>query len=229
LQLANGLYADDHQDHFAPGAADFIHDLHRWHGSRQSASDPFRPEGGALTEYLGGSAGTSRAVRACPSFAGTIDLLAEAEAGFERSSGGYGYNNAYVGVRRHRVGSTWNVSDDRRGSGEHRFQRPWQTIAFADSALAAGGPAGTVEYSFAEPRFWPDRPRWRTDPSIHFRHAARRGDSHAARANIVWLDGHVSSEGRTFTWTSGVYRVDPGPLGLGWPGEHDTNELFDYE
>ncbi len=223
VQTANDLYANDNGGSLAPGAPDMLRNLTRWHGSREKPSEPFRPRGGTLSEHLGATL-----VRECPTFADTLRALAESGAGFERSAGGYGYNNAFAGVVRTRAtDGTRPLVTDLAGSSRERFATPGATIAFADAAFAgSNGVGGVVEYSFAEPRFHPD---WgsdaRADPSMHFRHAGAR----AGRANIAWLDGHASSAPRTFTWSSGLYQPEAGRVGLGWPGESDSNVLFDYE
>ncbi|MBC7835648.1 MAG: type II secretion system protein [Phycisphaerales bacterium] len=242
LQIANLMYAQESRGGYAPGAPDFLSNLVRWHGSRESASAAFTPGGGTLTEYISGGdaegGGASGAVRACPGFSPPRD-------GFERSAGGYGYNNAFVGTVRGPVvggmlvppvappgppgSELLVVVTDRVGSREDRFAAPNATVAFTDSALAAGSASstagGAIEYSFAEPRFWPDAAGARLDPSVHFRHGGKRD----GRAGVVWLDGHVGSEARTFTWSSGLYGADPEPLRIGWFGAADDNSLFDYE
>ena len=86
---------------------------------------------------------------------------------------------------------------------------------FADSGFAQ---SNVIEYSFAEPRFHPEFGS-RADPSIHFRHLGR--------ANVAWCDGHVSTDKRTFTWSSGFYEGDPDRLGIGWFGWTDDNSIFD--
>ncbi len=245
LAVANELYAGDHDERYAPGAADELVNLNRWHGSRATPSQAFTPEGGALTAYIGGSdgpleAGTPGApvrrlgVRVCPTFVPTLAALdgQPMDAGFERACGGYGYNKAFVGTDRSRAGEAdedeglWTVRTDRVGADRARFFMPSKTIAFADAAIAvdtARGPAA-VEYSFIEPRFWPDQTRddaSRADPSMHFRHGGV--------ASTVHLDGHVSNERMAFTWWSGIYAADPKAFSIGWPGEIDGNDLFDYE
>ncbi len=242
LQGANDEYADDHRDCFAPAQADRLANLSRWHGSRDSPSQAFRAQGGSLTEYLSGGdgAGVSGALRICPSFGAALEELGASGAGFERSCGGYGYNSAFVGVVRGRAaGGLWTVTSDLTGSGRRLFARPSGTIGFADAAFAAAPGAGwgegsIIEYSFVEPRFWPDLPGQRADPSIHFRHGAGgAGASGAGRgggkAEVAWLDGHVDGRARTFWWTSGLYGVDPGVAGIGWFGADDDNRVFDYE
>lgn len=239
LMVAADSYATDRADRLPPGSPDSIANLVRWHGSRTSASAAFTPDGGTLSDYLGSgdSDGASRSVRSCPAFALTAAALAASplSAGFERSAGGYGYNNVFCGTDRSLRGTdpassreVWSVATDKLGSPRARFDSPTSTLAFADSAIADGngvpGSGGLAEYSFAEPRFWPDLPAARADPSIHFRHGAKARRA----ASVAWLDGHVSLETMAFTWSSGVYAADPGSLGIGWMGKGDNNELFDY-
>jgi prepilin-type N-terminal cleavage/methylation domain-containing protein/prepilin-type processing-associated H-X9-DG protein len=234
LALADDLYSIDSRGHFAPGAADMLANLDRWHGSRAHASEAFHPRGGSLTAYLDDAdsddASAGQGLRVCPSFAATLRTLGESGGGFERSCGGYGYNNTFVGVvRRRGPGGMWMIVTDRAGSPVSMFATPARTIGFADSAFAAD-PAmnpqtgGLIEYSFVEARFWPDAPGFRADPSIHFRHGAGRGPI----ANIGWLDGHVASEAFHDTWSSGLYGSDPRGFNIGWFGDSGDNGDFDY-
>ncbi len=207
LALANGFYAQESGGVYVPGASDFLSNLHRWHGERSSVYEPFVSSHGPLVRYLG----PEGAIRVCPAFCPD-------SKGFEAGNGGYGYNNAYIGVqtamdRRGKV----IVVNDRAGAAADRVKHPGETALFTDSAFGDGG---LIEYSFAEPRFHPSY-RSRADPSIHFRHART--------ANVAWCDGHVSGERRTFTWSSGTYNGDPARLSLGWFGEADDNGLFDLQ
>ncbi len=205
LALANGLYAQESGGVYVPGASEFLSNLHRWHGERSTLYEPFVSARGPLVPYLG----PERAIHDCPAFVPD-------SKGFEAGNGGYGYNNAYVGVRTatDRHGKV-NVVSDLAGAMADRVKHPGETVMSTDSAFAN---TGLIEYSFAEPRFHPSN-RSRADPSIHFRHARI--------ANVAWCDGHVSGERRTFTWSSGIYKGDPARLGLGWFGETDDNGLFD--
>jgi len=223
LQWANDLYANDHTDRWLPGAVGIAAtNLQRWHGARETTGAPFDAQRGPITPYLGDRATSVRA-RACPTFAPVLDELESTGRGFESGAGGYGYNTAFAGVVRHPgPGGAWVVERDDIGSQRARFARPDSTIAFTDAAFAdRRGVDGLIEYSFAEPRFWPDYPGARPNPSIHFRHA----DS----ANVAWLDGHVSTERRSFTWAGFGFGVDSGAVGLGWFGAADDNALFDYD
>lgn len=223
LQLANDLHANDHMGLFVPGAAGIESaNLHRWHGARDHPGEAFNPSRGAITPYLDDSATSVRA-RSCPTFQSMLDQLANTGAGFENACGGYGYNNAFIGAtRRPGPGGSWIVQTTSQGARRSMIARPGETIAFADTAFAsAQGVDGLIEYSFVEPRFWPDFPGARPNPSIHFRHAER--------ASVAWLDGHVTSETRSFSWPGFGYGVDATTVGLGWFGQRDSNELFDYD
>ena len=221
LQTVNTLYAGNHDGAYAPGASDFRSNLSRWHGTRQSTGEAFRPQNGPLSDYLRSGAGDG--VRACPTFAGTLRSLREAGQGFENGCGGYGYNNAYVGSRGATVSQGTRSPTpgwDRSGERDFRFAQPSATIAFSDSAFAGrDGSTPLIEYSFAEPRFHPSSPAFRADPSIHFRHEGQAG--------IVWLDTHVSTEALSMSWSSGWYHRSADSESLGWPGRNDSNELFD--
>jgi prepilin-type N-terminal cleavage/methylation domain-containing protein/prepilin-type processing-associated H-X9-DG protein len=222
------MYAGDYADRAAPGAPEFRANLTRWHGARRSTREPFAPEGGSLTHYVSGdgaaSGGSSRAIRECPSFARVLGRLGESGRGFERSAGGYGYNNAYVGVEMINSGlHRWHVRDDRVGARLALFAQPDTTVAFADAAFPDRlAPDLVVEYSFAEPPFHVEHRGARMDPSIHFRHGGRR-------AIVGWLDGHANSQIFARTWSSGLYDPAADEVGLGWFGEEDANTLFDYD
>lgn len=217
LQLASDLYASDHDERFMPGAAAVeTTNLRRWHGARRSPGEPFTPRGGPITPYLDESGG---AVRACPAFAPVIESLAARGIGFERGCGGYGYNNAYVGVERRPARAdpdVWELVTDTAGAPRARFASPAATVGFADAALAADE---LIEYSFVEPPFWPHLPQYRPDPSCHFRHEGR--------AAVAWLDGHVSHERMTHTESSALYTAHPRDFAIGWFGDAGSNALFD--
>lgn len=208
--LANAMYAQEHRGHSVPGAANFLANLHRWHGSRINTSTAFDSSTGPLAAYLG----PERAIRACPGF----DDFHTGVSAFERDCGGYGYNNTYIGVKLQSPrGSSYVIQTDRAGAMLDLIARPQQTALFADSAFAA---SQLIEYSFIEPRFQPGTTQ-RRDPSIHFRHARR--------ANIAWADGHGSPERKVMSWSSGFYTSDPNRWDIGWFGETDDNSLFDME
>lgn len=227
LALANTAYAGDSDGRYVAGSPGIGgENLVRWHGVRESDGEAFDARGGALTPYLDGRS-SSGGVRACPVFADRLEELRMVEdGGFEVGCGGYGYNNAFVGSSPSRrfVGGDvvweYGVRARERGSRLSDFARPMETVGFADAAIAH---SAVVEYSFVEPRFWPQYAQaFRPDPSVHFRQIG-------GRANVAWLDGRVSQEVRTKTHWSGVYPLDSASVGIGWFGGADSNGLFDYE
>ncbi len=230
LQLAATTYALDHTGHYPPGASNFRANLHRWHGSRTNPSEHFAAEASPLMGYMGDTPGTTQAIRNCPTFARTIEADQNAPTtstgAFEKSAGGYGYNNAFVGTLQGQVGPrtdhTWRVISDKTGSPEHLFLRPSETMAFADTAfLSSRSVGGVIEYSFLEPRYQPAFGlTHRADPSIHFRHDNR--------ANIAHLDGHVETRELKFSWSSGLYQPEAVTLNLGWPAGEDSNRGYSY-
>lgn len=219
LAIANDLYAGDNRSCLAPGAPDFLANRTRWFGGRTSLTQPFASEGGPLSDYLGGTGGQS--VRRCASFTPSASGNA-----FERGCGGYGYNNAFVGVKGRWSGGVFTIDTDRSGACAASFAEPTRVIAFADTALFTGAATMLVEYSFVEPRRWPGDPAQRPDPSMHFRHGAARAGRTPGECAVAWLDGHVRAETRSFNSNSGVYGSSPDDLLLGWSGERDDNSLF---
>ena len=205
IALANGLYAQESGGVYVAGAPWFRRNLHRWHGVRDNVSEVFDGSRGPLVPYLGLDA----QIRRCPTFH-------PEKPGFETGNGGYGYNNAYVGVQTALLpGGAARVTSDLAGVYGDQVRRPGEAVMFTDAAFAA---EALIEYSFAEPRFHPEFAS-RADPSVHFRHEGT--------ANVAWCDGHVSAHRRTFTWSSGLYPADPDRLRLGWFGKCDDNRAFD--
>jgi prepilin-type processing-associated H-X9-DG protein len=140
--------------------------------------------------------------------------------GFERSAGGYGYNNAYLGSSTgdpHLASLSLPIAEYERRvvnvpAKLAQIRRASEKIAFADTALAA---PTLIEYSFVEaPLSATGHPQ---APSIHFRH---RGG-----ANIAWADGHVTRQRMDWTYPTNVYGADNARFHLGFFGPTD-NTLF---
>jgi prepilin-type N-terminal cleavage/methylation domain-containing protein/prepilin-type processing-associated H-X9-DG protein len=219
LQLGNQAYSAANDDFYAPGAPhmyaspgrgrDPLLNLVRWYGTRAKLTAPFTRDGGPLSPYL-----PSKVVAGCPSFTAYA-------VGFEAGCGGYGYNNSFVGqyIRHTPAGyktvtTKWHLS----GNTALSFPRPSETVAFTDTALAAG--SGPIEYSFCEPPTWPLTPSVPVQPSIQFRHMGK--------ANVVWLDAHVSDAAMSFSLggdAESPYGVRPEEYSVGWFGPKD-NTLF---
>lgn len=223
LAIANTAYSVDHESRYVPAAARFFDgsgtngdygNLDRWHGRRDSTSEPFDPERGPLWPYFG-----TDELKQCPEF----NRDAFDDAGFESGNGGYGYNRAYVGIDTPNAKADGSIQADALASmfaaRADWFAKPSETVMFADSAFAQPMPTRVIEYSFAEP---PKLGVNNADASTHFRH---RGT-----ANVAWLDGHVSSEALSFTRPNiyGVSKDDHESLNIGWFGPED-NTLFDRQ
>jgi prepilin-type processing-associated H-X9-DG protein len=155
-------------------------------------------------------------VQECPEFteyreAGSVPLA------FESGTGGYGYNLAYVGSTLYLDGSVRNTTQD------SRVRKPSDTIMFADAALPMNG--YIVEYSFLEPPHFvsPEFPEGRAEwgyssPTMHFRHNGR--------ANVLWCDGHITSEAWGWGPVTNMYGGNNRRHAVGWFGPRD-NRLFD--
>jgi prepilin-type N-terminal cleavage/methylation domain-containing protein/prepilin-type processing-associated H-X9-DG protein len=230
LFLANTMYAAEHNGHYVPGAAD-LNDFMlpgadpehyggrlRWHGLRDTpnGNTAFDPARGPLSEYLpdGGR------IKECPVF---FEFRGQGEAinTFEAGTGGYGYNLAYIG-------SMMSIEEDpvramRQGMRDNHVAHPGQTIMFTDAAMPQN--SYIIEYSFVEPPLAVSAAHPRGDaslgelsPSMHFRHYGR--------ANVLWADGHITSE--PFGWApdENIYGGQNRQWGVGWFGPRD-NRLFE--
>ncbi len=219
LYLANSMFAAEHDGHYVPAAPDIDANgggLVRWHGARATILDDFDPMQGPLAEYL-----PDKRVKLCPVFF-EYQNRDTAPNAFESGTGGYGYNAAYLGGTDYADDFPANV---RRGTIDSRVRLPGETIMFTDAALPQDG--YIIEYGIAEPPMFvtPDAPRGKAEwgfasPSIHFRHHGR--------ANVLWADGHVTSE--KFTWTTGanIYGARNAAWGVGWFGPQ-SNYFFDSQ
>jgi prepilin-type N-terminal cleavage/methylation domain-containing protein/prepilin-type processing-associated H-X9-DG protein len=218
LYLANTMYASENNGRFCPAApvSDAYHTNHvRWYGTRESEDDPFDPTTGPLVEYL-----PDEKVKACPVF---MEYVEDGDIAFESGAGGYGYNGHYIG------GTSYAFDWPRSANAttlDVQVERASETIMFADAAFAYG--EGVIEYGFLEPPFFPspEFPRGNPDaplsPSIHFRHNRR--------ANVLWCDGHITSEqyewGPARNTATGTGNGNNLRAGIGWFGPKD-NRYFD--
>lgn len=231
LQIANLQYEAEWKGFYAP-AAPLKNNLGRWFARRETAkpdTTPFDIPEGPLLAYLPG-----QAVRDCPSFK-------DFDSGFETGCGGFGYNQTFVGtyikLDGHTTDGQGNYSingiDSPMQSGNYAesFVSATQTVAFCDTAFASKIHApvtGLIEYSFCEsPRGAMFGETWNAAcvkrPSIHFRHMDK--------ANIVWLDAHVSEEDMSFSNNScgSAYGyAKPIDYDIGFFGPDDYS-LFDLE
>jgi prepilin-type N-terminal cleavage/methylation domain-containing protein/prepilin-type processing-associated H-X9-DG protein len=219
LYLANTMYASECKGQYCLAAPDINEGNGgriRWHGVRETPdpSSDFDPNKGPLAEYL-----PDARVKECPEFS-NFKKRGEVSNAFESGTGGYGYNKDYLG-------STFYMNDWQAGpkfsTKSTNVRKPSETIMFADAAIPLA--EGLVEYGFVDgPYFTTEdtpagNPDWGVaNPSIHFRHNGR--------ANVVWCDGHISSEKWMWAPQSNVYGGSNYRWGVGWFGRKD-NYYFD--
>ena len=217
LYLANAMYAAENHGCYVPAAADMFDFQNepdnfggrsRWHGRRETpnGNSDFDFHKGPLFEYL-----TDGRVKECPEFM-EVRKRGEVVNAFESGSGGYGYNMAYVG-------STLSITEDpveacRNGMSDVHIADPAGTVMFSDAAMPQDG--YVVEYSFIEPplpvSYSHPRgdPSWFSSPTMHFRHYGR--------INVVWCDGHVTSEKWEWAPEENVYGARNSRYAVGWFG-----------
>lgn len=219
LFLANTMFASEHRGHYiaaAPDINDGFGGRTRWHGVRDTPNpdSDFDPNKGALAEYL-----PDARVKECPVFT-EFRKRGQVPNAFESGTGGYGYNAYYVGGKYDRF--DW-MTAPKQTELDSAIREPGRTIMFADAAIAQNG--YIVEYGFLEPPYFVtnDAPQgnvaWGfSSPSIHFRHEFR--------ANVVWCDGHITSERYGWTTDENIYGGQNRQFGVGWFGP-ENNVLFD--
>jgi prepilin-type N-terminal cleavage/methylation domain-containing protein len=224
LALANTAYAEDSSGFYVPAAEDFFDGFggtQRWHGRRDAPGNgtleenTFDPTRGPMANYIG----STGEVRACPTFDNQLDHDAP---GFERGTGGYGYNSAYIGGRTDLYGTSKDGA--RHTARTNDPANPTATVMFTDAAFfkIVAGQNLLIEYSFCEPplvqQFPGQPPTYQPGPSIHFRHQQN--------THIAWADAHADA--RTTTFTHSQFEDFYRKLGFGWFGP-ESNELFDLQ
>lgn len=221
LCVANSGYASEYNGYYVPASEGMMaanpieRNLKRWHGVRDSLDEAFDPRRGPLVRYL-----EDGSVRECPEKVRFHQGTTWDES-FEKGCGGYGYNQAYIGSR------SWQPSLDAEQiyaltARDSEVRRPAETLMFADCALVrqSGGQTVLIEYSFAEPPYimYYGQEIQSTTASLHFRHRDK--------ADVAWVDGHVSVRNMADLEGSDIYGVKSARLGLGWFDPPD-NSLFD--
>jgi len=215
LYLANEGYAGENDDFYVPAASDIwdgAGGYHRWHGVRDYKDEPFDPLRGPLVKYL-----ADGKVKQCPQI---VRFVKDSnQNAFEAGCGGYGYNSVGAGSRNYQYG----FCDEAMRSSMKTLEigQSHKKVMFTDTGFVQGDKSKyIIEYSFCEP------PNFvffnginiievgRPVPSIHFRHLGK--------TNVVWCDGHVSSEPFAFsTLEQKVLKQ----FKIGWFGP-ENNRLF---
>jgi prepilin-type processing-associated H-X9-DG protein len=183
LALAIMMYAQDNDGIYVQAMSP--DNLVRWHGARATDLDPFDPTKGPLWEYL-----RTSQIKKCSSFAPDPDSQGQ----FEQGTGGYGFNDQYVG------GSPTTYVKDAMyvPAREGQISNPAETVMLTDAAFLDSN-GKLMEYSFCEAPMWAF---WGapSDPSTHFRHSGL--------ANVAFCDGHAHSMPMVFTQASGWCRTE---------------------
>ena len=200
LSLAILMYSDDWDGYFVPAMSQ--DNLTRWHGRRTNLSEMFDPAKGPIFPYL-----QEKRIKECPGFSAS-------KSGFEQGTGGYGYNEQYVGGS---PAGSWPAMLE--PANQSQLRDPSQTIMLADAAFIDDS-GSLIEYSFCEAPFFKS---WGTqgDPSIHFRHSGH--------ANVAFCDGHAKAMPQGLVHASGwTYGADDFRKNdLGFIG--NDNSLYDRE
>jgi len=222
LAIASVGYASSNDGYYVAAAADMWDNsgLHRWHGVRDSLSEPFDPAKGPLAEFLGAGR-----IKECPARVRFVKSRSW-DKNFEQGCGGYGYNMAYLGSRIWQNGlnsiESWRQAYAKTANMTEVSQ-PSATVMFADCAMSKTK-GHYIEYSFAEPPFAVSGGEVMSSsfmsPSIHFRHRHR--------ANVVWADGSVCSRKMAQFEKDNVYGITSAQMELGW-FEPVNNSPFDLK
>lgn len=213
LVSANMAYLADH-GRYAPASNQA--NTRRWCAGK-GEDDEFDPALGYLAPYLG----ESRQVNPCPK----LEQMLGSSDSFELGTGGYGYNDNYVGGLPQGMDGgyyawDWNDPDYPRVSARAaQVPRLASTVMFTTTALAKSD--GLQEYPFCPPPFWDfGYPAYsfsmRPTPAVHFRFGGK--------AIVAWCDGHVTLEScdpREVGWNP--YGGDAKAQKLGWFGPDEQN------
>jgi prepilin-type processing-associated H-X9-DG protein/prepilin-type N-terminal cleavage/methylation domain-containing protein len=217
IALANTQYAGDNHGFFAPyarfsGRSDSItYPYPLWWGNKEDESTMKFNEEGYLSSYMG----NSKEVLVCGSMAHLVD--------FNGTKGGsYGYNaNGVGGIGYMMFKETGKSSTDTELYGksvkDSHVKKASQLIMFGDT-VEAGGMRTVSELSAIDRIYGPDSYKY-----IHFRHAGR--------ANIAWVDGHVSPEQCSLAATGSKYAtglLDNTDVGDIFPSGSDLAEDHTY-
>jgi prepilin-type N-terminal cleavage/methylation domain-containing protein/prepilin-type processing-associated H-X9-DG protein len=206
LALAMLMYAEDYDGRYVP--ADSPNMLQRWHGARLSTSDPFVPEWGPLWSYYG-----SKGVKQCPSFP-----TDESRYGYDKGTGGYGYNAQYVGGSPVFVRDLDDLTAMCTPAKEGEIANPTETVMLTDAACLDCEEA-MFEYSVCEaPHTQAANPAmtcYHKNPTTHFRHGGF--------ANVAFCDGHVKAMRMAMTQSNGCC---PSELFTGHAGEGYTRDDY---
>lgn len=203
LANANLLFTNENAGEYVPAINE---NGVYWHGKLSEDGARVQSENGLLTEYMSGP------IPLCPLFANEVDKSRHGEL----TSGGYGYNAAYIGSQK---------NNEFRGEVSFAVPEQGKTLMFTTTADYTGNELD--EYPYCEPFTRPQgrqpgtsSPGW---PSVHFRASGR--------ALVAWCDGSVSAEPPTkFRKTKTLVTNDGSGQSsqqkLGWFGPAQDNGFW---
>lgn len=213
--------------HFYPGARSggAFSGIH-WHGYRSASSEDYDRTQGLLAPYLSGNT----KVFDCPSMPQLLST--DTSSTNCRGAGSYGYN--MIGIGGQLYLGVPSATAYESGMPPEKFESPSTTVIFGDAATTrtVGSTTYIVETENCTTPYTAsgaagDALRTKkptaasTATCVHFRHGKR--------ANIIWLDGHISSEKKVFSWEKSAAEVESearANLDVGMFGPKD-NTFFD--
>ena len=207
LGMATEIYTGRNDGWYPPAMSP--DNNHRWHGARNSSSEPWDHTRGPLYKYL-----QMNEIHDCPAIRGLNMMSGGA---YELGAGGYGYNSQYIGGT-----PTSDMSRFYAPANQASIHNHADTIIFGDAASLDATTKQLIEYSFIEAPFYEV---WGTnsDPTCHFRHDGQ--------ANFAFCDWHVKALNRNdYVHVSGWTPItveDCIKNDLGYPGPDNT--LFDRQ
>lgn len=231
IHLANSQYCSTYGS-FVPARSGGYTSGQHWHGYRASSSVAWDGTKGLLVEYLG----KEGKIKKCPSSDFNINETVSSATAGNMGCGGYGYNYAGVGGQSYILGyPNWTTGSSNdvwlAGMRPEKIADQSKTVMFGDAAhLSTGGKLVENDelnspyslYNATPAKAKTKKPTADTNYSkVHFRHNNN--------ANIVWVDGHASTEKMAYSWT---YQGGDTPddarmkLKLGFFGPKD-NSLYD--
>lgn len=231
IHTANAQYCSTY-GYFVPARSGGYTSSQHWHGYRASSSVPWDGSQGLLVEYLG----KEKKIKQCPSSLFNANETVSSAAAGNMGCGGYGYNYTGVGGQGYLLGYpnlTTGSSNDiwYAGMQPEKIAEHSRTVMFGDAAhLSSGGKLVENDelnspysiYNANAAKLKTKKPTADTNYSkVHFRHNNI--------ANIVWVDGHASTEKMAYSWTyqgGDVQDEARIKLKLGFFGSKD-NSLYD--
>lgn len=204
--LAIEMYKNDN-DGYYPLCSDYFnypsYPLVFWSGSQPASGANLDFTGSPIYPYL--KAGE---IKTCPSFK-------QFGVANQPASGGYGYNKQFIGGG---VGSGGSTTYSYKQRKDSEIENHSEIAILSDCASLSYSTGGIIEsYDMSAPYYKTMGGVTGTlNPSMHFRHNGF--------ANVVWCDGHITSERMSHSEIRGGR--DYPSANIGWIGEDSTDEVL---